>query len=134
MIDCTRMIRINCGMETVDTFIGNVENLPSWTGFFHSVGPADAFGRHEAKTLLGTIDVWIEERHEGDTTIHEICSVISGTEERAMIMLQPVDGAVVAEFTVRLLTVSSRDEVEAQCSRQEQELESLRLLLERSNE
>jgi hypothetical protein len=134
MIDCTRTIRINRGVETVSTFLGNVENLPSWTGFFRSVGPADAFGRHKVKTLLGTIDVWVEERHEGDTTIHEICSVISGAEERAVIMLRPVDGAVVAEFTVRLLAVSSQDDVEAQCSRQEQELESLRLLLERSNE
>lgn len=53
MTTCTERIRIDCSPEDAGAFLGDVQNLPSWTGFLRSVGrPVD--DRFEVKTAMGT--------------------------------------------------------------------------------
>jgi hypothetical protein len=125
---CTRSIRIQRDAAAVGDFLAEVPNLPAWTGFFRSVGPA-ADGRHPVETLLGPAETWIEPGRDG----YDICSLIRGQVERATLTVRPEpDGGVTVEFAVRLPDGASAEHAAAQRNRMGHELQTLGELIQRS--
>ncbi|MCA1587215.1 MAG: SRPBCC family protein [Chloroflexi bacterium] len=100
MTTCTEHIRIDCSPEEIGSFLRDVHNLPTWTGFFRSVG-RPVGDRFEVKTAMGTT---IRTRIEhGDDGRYAISSLVGDREERAELVVATVAGGVDVSFTVNVL-------------------------------
>lgn len=96
---CTERIVIHCSPESAGSFLRNIHNLPTWTGFFRSIG-APVGDRYEVTTAMGTK---IQTRVEPDGTGgYAISSIVGEREERAEVAVTPVPVGVEVSFTVRM--------------------------------
>lgn len=137
MTVCTEHIRIECTLEEIDAFLADVHNLPSWTGFFRSVG-RPVGDRFEVKTAMGTT---IRTRIErGDRGRYVISSLVGDCEERAELVVAAAASSVEVSFTVNVLPAladhaagggefGAVDGVAVQQGRMRDELERLRAAL-----
>jgi hypothetical protein len=129
MTSCTESIHVDDSPERVGSFVGDVHNLPRWTGFFRAVGPPDG-DRWEVRTAMGTTIRTRVDRRAGGYTIS---SLVGDREERAELAVAAAGGGGTdVRFTVRLLpALAARhahegDAVAVQRERMRGELQRLR--------
>jgi hypothetical protein len=126
----TREITIDAEIGEIAAFVGHVPHLPAWTTFFKEVGE-ETDGRYAVTSIMGSIHTWmLQEEHAGGLLI-SLCSAIRETEERATVQLTEVpDGGVRVAFTVTLPDGLPSAVVDDQHAEQEQELATLKRLVE----
>jgi len=134
MTNCTEHIAFECSPERIGAFLADVHNLPSWAGFFRSVG-GPVGDRFEVKTAIGTtMRTRIEHNHDHR---YVISSLVGEREERAELVVAAVGDGAEVSFTMDVLPVladhaaaqsgtGSVDGVAAQRARMRDELHRLR--------
>ncbi|MDQ8705989.1 hypothetical protein RCO28_26415 [Streptomyces sp. LHD-70] len=133
MTTCTAQIDIARTPEAVRGYVREVPNLPSWTGFFRSVGESADGRRYPVDTPMGPIETWIETEPvpPGDgAAACTINSLIHGREEQAVLDLRRTDAGTAVHFTVRLPAGAPPERAKGQRTAMAEELRRLKELLE----
>jgi hypothetical protein len=122
---CTARAALNADQVQVTRYACEVANLPSWSGFFTSVGNA-VDGRYAVESKAGPIQTWIEQEAIVGGARLTICSVIHGRSERAVLeVVEEPTGGSVAVLRVDLLGDPPEESVGVQRHRMLAELAAL---------
>lgn len=98
-VPCSVTATLPVTPDLLTVYLTDIQNLPTWTGFFRSVGRR-VEDRHEVITALGTrVLTRIEQPTPGRVVIS---SLVQDREERAELALTGARGDTIVRFTVTL--------------------------------
>jgi hypothetical protein len=116
-------------MESVSTYLAQVENLPEWNRFFVATG-ANEGNRTFATTQFGLVRTRIEVTLTDNGITVVINSLLRGREETARVELSPLGANTVVHFHLSLPMSMPRDSVEEMLADLETNLATLASILE----
>src|SRR5262245_39364428 len=128
-ISHTRSVQIDQDPRVVADFLRSVPNLPRWTRFFVRAGDFDgkAFAM---ETKLGPAKTWIEEEQRTRRRCIHIVSLFGERRETAAIEVEDGGRTAKVEFHIRLPEGWTADRVAQQLQQLDEELQTLKQILE----